>query len=145
MFWAKFARAGRALNAGQICTSLVKLERHLARPKNSPDTPIDAFTYLRAMVDDSSDERLAQTWREAMVGLDGVQAYQYPWGNKNKAKKLRELAKDSRVLHAFQASAVACETSRVTFGARSRQRTQGLSCVAVRIKFLHDAREDGGR
>lgn len=110
VFWAKFAHAGTDLNPGQIRSLLAKLDLHLRKAKNPRNAPLDAVTYLRAMIDDSSDARLEQTWREAMVGLDGVQAYQYPWGNKNKTKKLRELAKDARVLHAFQASAVACES-----------------------------------
>ena len=67
----------------------------------------NSATFIKALVDDASDEALVASWREAMAALDDIQ--KYPFDATKRGKKLGEVAKNARILGAWQASAVGSE------------------------------------
>lgn len=106
--WYRFARSTEALEAVVMRAILGELE---GWAQEAPTNPRDierrkaASIFLRAAVDDATDETLLTTWRAAVNALKVFES-QYAWGSKEKASRLRDVQSDARLLEASRAAAV---------------------------------------
>ncbi len=108
--WWKFSHWALPFKAPAIRSMLVSLDQELAKRRassvfvNTQSHFAPAAIFINAMVDDSSVTRLEKSWRAAMKGLDGLNAYE--GADKKKVAKLKAIAGDPRALAAWQAAAV---------------------------------------
>jgi len=106
--WYRFARSIEALDAVVVRAVLGELEGWAAQgPIDPRDTERRraASIFLRAAVDDASDDTLLVTWRQAVNALKVFES-QYAWGSKEKASRLRDVQGDARLVEASRAAAV---------------------------------------
>lgn len=106
--WYRFARSTEALEVVVVRAILGELEEWAhAAPTNPRDVERRkaASIFLRAAVDDASDETLLTTWRAAVNALKVFES-QYAWGSKEKASRLRDVQGDARLVEASRAAAV---------------------------------------
>ncbi|MFT3711806.1 MAG: hypothetical protein QM817_29560 [Archangium sp.] len=99
--WSKFAWACKAQTPAEIRKTFAFVSRAAAKPSRALNC---AVVFLKALVDTETDESLATTWREALAALDDVQ--KYPFDATKRGKKLRDIARNQRVLTAWQTAAV---------------------------------------
>lgn len=106
--WYRFARSTEALEAVVVRAILGELEGWSVQ---GPINPRDverrkaASIFLRAAVDDASDETLLTTWRSAVNALKVFES-QYAWGSKEKASRLKDVQGEARLVEASRAAAV---------------------------------------
>lgn len=99
--WSKFAHQCKELTAPQIRKTLALIERAAKKPTQALNC---AALFLRASLDESS---LESSWRAALSALDDIQ--KYPFDATKRAKKLRDISRNPRVLLAWQTAAVGAE------------------------------------
>ena len=99
--WSKFAWACKAQTPREIRKTLAFVSRAAAKPTRALNC---AAVFLNAMVDATSDQSLVTTWREALAALDDIQ--KYPFDATKRRNKLRDIARNQRILTAWQTAAV---------------------------------------
>jgi hypothetical protein len=107
--WDRFARATEALDASAVRAILMELEAWVSQgSSNARDVERRkaASVFLRAAVDDVTDETLAATWRAGVNALKTFDS-QSEWASKEKASRLKAVQGDGRLVEACRAAAVA--------------------------------------
>ncbi len=86
--------------------SLVRLARHGGDDGHLHRRRV-ASVFLRAAIDDTTDEALTRTWRPAVIALKAFES-QYAWGSNEKRARLADVQADARLLEACRAAVVGC-------------------------------------
>ncbi len=106
--WYRFARSTEGLAAETARGVLQRLEAWEQEPGvRTPERRRAASLFLRAAVDDLTDEAVSRTWRPAVIALKAFES-QYAWGSKEKRARLAAVQADARLVEACRAAVVGC-------------------------------------